>query len=95
MSRVAILEGLGRHRRRKLGAHRKHRKHLGVSPKAKPGTHWHMNKNRGRGKGPKTPAQRAFAKAAHSCKFPTKGTPVARRRSYNNCIKFELLKAKK
>ena len=82
MSRVAIFEGLGRRHKRS--------KRFGVSPKAKPGRHWHMNKNRA--KGAKTPAQKRFAAAAKKCKvvFTKKGSPVQKRRAFNSCIKVVL-----
>jgi hypothetical protein len=93
MSRVAIFEGLGRRRKRRLGKHRRtaKRSRFGVSPKAKPGRHWHMNKNRQKGK--TTAARRKFAAAAKSCKvvFRGAGSPVAKRRKFNSCIKNFLL----
>ena len=61
MSKIAIFKGLGRSRR---SIRRRSLRSFGVSPKAKPGHHWHMNKNRR--KGQTTPARRMFAKAAKS-----------------------------
>ena len=88
MSKIAIFKGLGRSRR---SIRRRSLRSFGVSPKAKPGHHWHMNKNRR--KGQTTPARRMFAKAAKSCKvaFKGSGTAKAKRSRFNNCIKNYML----